>query len=103
IFILEGFPPIPNLSDLSQNQLVLSRQMMAYLTTFAITGNPTAEGTPVWPQFSQQPVKWKGRNKPVKQLLMSLQPAGDSHVTSADAIRDAHNCDFWDTIWRETN
>ena len=74
--------------------------MMAYWTTFARTGTPTANATPVWPQYNNQPVRWKGTDKPVKQMVMSLQPAGDSHATPADAVWDGHNCDFWDKLWR---
>jgi para-nitrobenzyl esterase len=95
------FPDMIKTADMSQNQQVLSRQMMAYWTTFARTGNPTATATPVWPQYNNQPVRWKGSDKPVKQMVMSLQPAGDSHATPADAIWDAHNCDFWDKLWHE--
>jgi hypothetical protein len=33
---------------------------------------------------------------------MSLQPAGDSHLTTAEAISAVHNCEFWNRFWDES-
>jgi para-nitrobenzyl esterase len=92
-------PSVIPISQMSVNQQVLARQLKAHWTAFARTGDPTAISTPVWPQFDKQPQKLPGRTKPVKWALMSLQPAGDSHVTLADTVADDHNCDFWGTFW----
>jgi para-nitrobenzyl esterase len=93
--VIVGSPP----AVLNQNQAVLSRQMTAEWTMFARTGDPTATKTPVWLQFEKHP---RGRLENRKRLewpVMSLQPAGDSHLTTADAIAAIHNCEFWDRFW----
>jgi para-nitrobenzyl esterase len=93
----------PLLTPLSMNQRVLARQMMAYWTTFVRTGDPTANGTPVWPQFVYGPLKLPPIQFPVFWPVMSLQPAGDSHMTTAATIQAVHNCAFWDTFWNSPN
>ena len=92
--VIVGSPP----AVLDLNQQVLSRQMMAHWTTFARTGDPTADGTPIWPHFGKNPENREPRGKRVKWPVMSLQPAGNSHVTTAEQISAVHNCEFWNTV-----
>jgi len=92
--IIVGSPP----AVLDLNQQVLSRQMMAHWTTFARTGDPTADGAPIWPQFDKHPENRHPKGKQAKWPVMSLQPAGDSHLTTAEQVSDVHNCEFWNTL-----
>lgn len=71
---------------LDANQQVLQNQEVAEVTTFARTGNPTAQNTPIWPGFK------------TSHDVMSLAPGGDSQVMSAAQIEQDHNCGFWDRI-----
>jgi para-nitrobenzyl esterase len=71
---------------LDANQQVLQNQEVADVTTFARTGNPTAQNTPVWPEFNRS------------ASVMSLAPGGDSQVMSIAQIAVIHNCGFWDRI-----
>jgi para-nitrobenzyl esterase len=71
---------------LDANLQVLQNQEVADVTTFARTGNPSAENTPVWPQF-----------KPPGEV-MSLAPGGDSQVMSIAQVEQDHDCGFWDKI-----
>lgn len=73
---------------LDANQQVLQNQEIAYVTTFARTGNPTANGTPPWPRFQAA-----GNTQEI-----SLQPAGDTEPVSVAEIAAQHNCAFWDRI-----
>ncbi len=96
--VIVGSPP----AVLDQNQAVLSRQMTAEWTTFARTGDPTANKTPVWLQYDKHP---RGRHENRRRLewpVMSLQPAGDSHLTTAEAISAVHNCEFWNRFWDDS-
>lgn len=81
------FPGFGTSTTLDLNQQVLANQMTAEWTTFARTGNPTATGSPIWPPFTT------GSRK-----LMSLQPAGDSQVTTTSQLSLVHNCGFWDKV-----
>ena len=92
--IIVGSPP----AVLDLNQQVLSRQMMAHWTTFARTGDPTADRTPLWPQFDKSPEKRAAKGKRLKWPVMSLQPAGNSYVTTAEQVSAVHNCEFWNTV-----
>ena len=74
-------------TTLDANQQALADQMTAEWTAFATTGNPTAIGTPEWPGFN-------GRDGTV----MSLQPAGDSQLTSDRQLSDVHNCGLWNRL-----
>lgn len=76
----------PTATPLDANQQVLQNQEVAYVTTFARTGNPSTNGAPVWPQF----------NRAAEE--MSLQPAGDSEVVTEAEVSVQHNCAFWDRI-----
>jgi para-nitrobenzyl esterase len=71
--------------DLDADMQVLQQQEVADVTTFARTGDPTAPGTPVWPQFKTR-------------TLMSLAPGGDSESMPIAQIEQIHNCGFWDRI-----
>ncbi len=92
--VIVGSPP----AVLDLNQQVLSRQMMAHWTTFARTGDPTADRAPVWPQFDKHADKREGKGKRLTWPVMSLQPAGNSYVTTAEQVSAVHNCDFWNTL-----
>jgi hypothetical protein len=65
---------------------VLQDEEIASLTTFARTGNPTAQGFPVWPEFNRSGEE------------MELAPAGDSQIMPISQISADHNCRFWDSI-----
>jgi para-nitrobenzyl esterase len=75
---------------LDANQQVLQNQEIAYVTTFARTGNPTTIGAPPWPRFEPQ-------HNPQE---LSLQPAGDTQPVTTAEIAAQHNCAFWDSISR---
>jgi len=74
-------------TTLDANQQALANQMTAEWTAFGTTGNPTATGTPAWPQF-------QGHNGTV----MSLQPAGDSQLVNRQELSAVHNCGLWDRL-----
>ena len=74
--------PFPGGPELSANQKALGAQITAQWTGFARTGNPTVDGTPLWPKFTEQ-----------DPGVMSLISAGDSQVTHE--IGQQHHCDFW--------
>jgi para-nitrobenzyl esterase len=78
----------PQMPPLDANQQVLQTQEVAYVTTFARTGKPTADGTPTWPRFDPE-------DNPTE---MSLQPAGDSEPVTAAQVAAQHNCAFWDKL-----
>ena len=71
---------------LDANQQALQDEEVASVTTFARTGNPTAQGTPIWPSFNRSGAE------------MELAPAGDSQVMPISQIKANHNCGFWDKI-----
>jgi para-nitrobenzyl esterase len=71
---------------LDANQQALQDEEVASVTHFARTGNPSAPGTPEWPQFRPS------------QSEMVLAPAGDSAVMSIYQIMAIHNCGFWDRL-----
>jgi len=71
---------------LDANQQVLQNQEVAYVTTFARTGDPTTDGAPMWPRFNRLGEE------------MSLQPAGDSELVTEAEVSAQHNCAFWDHI-----
>lgn len=70
---------------LDNNQQVLQDEEIAHVSAFARTGDPTADGTPIWPQFTEG-------------LVLSLNAGGSSQATSVSDIRRIHNCDFWDAL-----
>jgi para-nitrobenzyl esterase len=81
----------PNLSiTLSADQAALAQQFTDQATGYSRTGNPTADGTPLWTRFAR-----RGRHD-----LMTLVPAGDSVLEPAAVIRRQHNCGFWDAVTR---
>src|SRR5208282_2759842 len=84
--ILLLFPGFSTAS-LDPNQQALSQQMTAEWTTFARTGDPTAVGTPPWPLFRSQ-----------GGTVMSLQPAGDSQLTTVAQLAEVHHCGLWDAL-----
>jgi len=76
-------------STLDANQRVLQNQVLAEWTGFARNGDPSPAATPLWSRYS-------AAGHPV----MALLPAGDSALTTTDAITAAHHCGFWDTVKR---
>ncbi|MBV9837122.1 MAG: carboxylesterase family protein [Solirubrobacterales bacterium] len=80
----------PVTPPLDANQQVLQDQEVAYVTSFARTGDPNTTGAPIWPSF----------NPADNPTVISLQPAGDTERVSAAEISAQHNCAFWDRIAR---
>jgi para-nitrobenzyl esterase len=74
-------------SSLDANQASLQAQVLREWTGFARTGNPTVARTPLWTPYT-------GRS----QLVMSLQPGGDSTLLPASVLIREHNCDMWDSV-----
>jgi para-nitrobenzyl esterase len=74
-------------AELTGAQLQLSRQMIAYWGAFTRDGSPAAFLQPPWHSFG-------------RQLLMSLQPGGQSHEIFGIQFATEHNCAFWNTIGR---
>ena len=69
------------------NQATFSAQVTAQWAGYAQAGDPTAEGAPAWPRYTQQ-----------NQLVMSLVPAGDSALVPASTLSMQHNCEFWNSL-----
>ncbi len=65
---------------------VLQDQEVADVTAFARTGDPSAAGTPLWPEFNSS------------GEVMSLNVGGDSQVETSGQIALDHRCGFWDQI-----
>ncbi|OZD85529.1 carboxylesterase/lipase family protein [Rhodococcus sp. 05-339-2] len=63
----------------------LARTMIAYLTSFAHTGTPSADNAPPWPRTTADV-------SPVLQFV-----SDDISVIDADA---EHHCDFWNSLAR---
>jgi para-nitrobenzyl esterase len=85
----------PVVPPLDNNRRVLQNQELAYVTTLARTGDPTADGTPIWPQF-QSDTEGEG-----PRWVMSLSAGADSQATLVSQIRQAHQCAFWDELTPE--
>jgi para-nitrobenzyl esterase len=86
----------PVAAGLDVNRQVLQNQELLYVTTLARTGAPTADGTPIWPQF-----KAEGENEEQPRMVMSLGAGADSQKTLVAQIRLVHNCAFWDEVTPE--
>lgn len=80
---------LPN--GLDNNQQVLQKEELAHVSAFAHTGNPTADGTPIWPEFRFDESARDGQ-------VLSLNAGGSSQATAMSQIRAVHNCDFWDKL-----
>ncbi len=76
---------------LDVNQHVLQNEELLHVTAFARTGNPTTDGTPIWPRFRS------GRSGRAAQVL-ALNAGGSSEPMTLSQIRLAHKCAFWDAI-----
>ena len=74
---------------LDNNQQVLQDEEIAHVSAFARTGNPTADGTLIWPEF---------RSGGSGGTVLSLNAGGSSQATSVSEIRRVHNCAFWDEL-----
>ena len=74
--------PVSDDKDLDANPRSFGALLVAQWTGFARTGDPTVDGTPLWPRFT--------RTDPA---VMSLVPAGDSQMTRE--IGRQHHCAFW--------
>ncbi|GAA4083348.1 carboxylesterase/lipase family protein [Actinomadura miaoliensis] len=75
---LEMLPPL----GMSDEQKRLSRQMIAYWTTFARTGDPNTSANPFWPAFT-----------PSSSLLQRLTSEGTAPFTTFAAD---HKCHLWE-------
>jgi para-nitrobenzyl esterase len=69
--------------DVPPQSQPLSRQMVAYWSQFAHTGNPSAPGLAAWPRYHSP------------RDVMRLEPG---HVGTFDAAR-AHQCRFWKSLY----
>jgi hypothetical protein len=84
---------------LDANRLELQNQELLYVTTLARTGNPSATGTPIWPQFKpDMDEDKKPDGDDAKSLVLSLSAGGDTEQKLVSQIRRVHNCDFWDDV-----
>jgi para-nitrobenzyl esterase len=82
---------------LDVNQQVLQNQELAFVTSLAHTGAPTATGTPIWPRFRVDGDHGDDDAQGLG-LVMGLNAGADSEATLSSQIRMAHQCAFWDTI-----
>jgi hypothetical protein len=71
-------------TGLDANMQVLQQQEVAYVTTFARTGDPTA------------PAPRSGRSSP-RATCCHSGPAATASMSIAQ-IEQIHNCGFWDRI-----
>jgi hypothetical protein len=69
------------------------------VTTLARTGDPTADGTPIWPKLKADTDN--GDDETKSGLVMSLNAGAGSQKTLVAQIRLAHNCAFWDEVTPE--
>ncbi|WP_420593521.1 carboxylesterase/lipase family protein [Deinococcus sp.] len=79
--------PITGLADpakFSPAQQTLSRQMGAYWTNFARSGNPNGAGLGEWPKFDVR-----------KSNVLTFRPGGNAVGSSFAAV---HQCRFWDGL-----
>jgi para-nitrobenzyl esterase len=74
---LLGFPVL-----LNEAQGSLSRQMAAYWTNFAETGDPNGAGVPVWPRFTAS-----------SEQMQRLTSAGTAPFST---FAEDHHCALWD-------
>ncbi len=70
----------PDLAPASQK---LATQMMAYWTSFAKTGTPSAPGSPVWDTYKND------------DMVMNLEPGNVGYFNATVA----HKCTFWKTLY----
>ena len=88
-------------ANLDVNQQLLQKQELAFVTTFARTGNPTGDGTPVWPRFHfdrEHSNRGDDDDTTGRGLVMSLNAGGDSQATLRAQMSMVHHCDFWDQV-----
>ncbi|SHM22238.1 carboxylesterase/lipase family protein [Cryptosporangium aurantiacum] len=71
------------LGGLPETAQQLSREMVAYWTSFAIDGDPNADGAPKWGTFS-----------PSGSAMQALVPQGSTALPTTSFATE-HNCDFW--------
>jgi len=88
-------------ANLDVNQQVLQNQELAFVTTLARTGNPTADGTSIWPRFRPDRDEDERRDREDEGrsgLVMSLNAGADSQATLRAQIAMVHHCAFWDSV-----
>jgi para-nitrobenzyl esterase len=73
---------------LTQQESVLSDQLVAAWTNFARTGNPNRTGNSPWPRFVNQ--------EGVPEYLSENVPSLSTFTNDQFGAR--HNCEFWDKI-----
>jgi para-nitrobenzyl esterase len=82
-------------AGLDANRQVLQNQELAYVTTLARTGDPTGDGTPIWPTFKPDSA---ADDEADSSMVMSLSAGADSQATLVAQIRLAHHCAFWNEV-----
>ncbi len=70
--------------QLTISHAALSKQIIAYWTNFAATGNPNGAGLPHWPAYS-----------PATDQFQSLTSKGSGPITM---FASEHQCGFWATL-----
>jgi para-nitrobenzyl esterase len=86
-------------AGLDVNQQVLQNQELAFVTTFARTGNPTGVGTPIWPRFRlDRDYRRDDDDASARGLVMSLNAGADSQATLHAQMAMVHHCAFWDEV-----
>jgi para-nitrobenzyl esterase len=86
--LLYQFPHFDNTTkragpDLAPPSQKLADQMMAYWTSFAKTGKPSAPDSPVWDAFKSD------------DMVMNLEPGKVGYFNA----HSAHKCAFWKTLY----
>jgi para-nitrobenzyl esterase len=88
-------------ANLDVNQQVLQNQELAFVTTFARTGDPTGDGTPIWHPFRLDRDRDRRHDDDEGSplgLVMSLNAGADSQATLHAQIAMVHHCGFWDEV-----
>jgi para-nitrobenzyl esterase len=76
--------PASEYTQLSQPEQELSDQIMAYWTSFARQGKPTAVSHQHWPRY-----------QPMSSRMLNLTPGGVAPYTG---FASDHHCDFWEPL-----
>jgi para-nitrobenzyl esterase len=78
--------PLGAVHKLTSQEQALSRQLVAYWTSFMYSGNPNHASVRPWPVYTAGSAVYLTENVP------------DSSPMPAPDFLAAHNCAFWDTV-----